>query len=127
MRLLITWVLNALAFLGIAYFLAPNVTFLSGYHVESFEAAAVAVAVLAVLNVTVRPILKLLALPISCLTFGLFALLINGAMLLVTDSLVKGFELGGLKNAVIVSVLYAVISAILNAIFNPKSKDDDDD
>ena len=126
MRLLVTWVLNALAFLGIAYLLAPRVTFLSGYYVESFEAAAVAVLILSVLNVTVRPILKLLALPISCLTFGLFALIINGAMLLVTDNLVNGFELGGLKNAIIVSILYAITSAILNGIFNPKKEKDDE-
>ena len=127
MRLLVTWVLNALAFLGIAYLLAPRVTFLSGFYVESFEAAAVAVLILAVLNVTVRPILKLLSLPITCLTFGLFALVINAAMMLVTDNLVNGFDVGGFRNAVIVSILYAIVSAILNAIFNPKKDKEDDD
>ncbi|HYF93900.1 MAG TPA: phage holin family protein [Symbiobacteriaceae bacterium] len=126
MRLLITWVLNALALFGIAYF-APRVGILSGFYVEGFEAAAVAVAILAVLNLTVRPILKLLALPITCLTFGLFALVINAAMMFLTGQLVRGFVVGGFWNALVLSILYAVISSILNGMFNAKEDDKKDD
>lgn len=123
MRLLVTWALNALALLGLAYF-APQLPILGGgFRVEGFEAAAVAVAILAVLNMTVRPVLKLLSLPITCLTFGLFALVINALMMLLTESLVIGFEVGGFWNALILSVLYAILSAILNGIFNPKEDD----
>lgn len=122
LRLLVTWVLNALALFGIAY-LAQQLPFLEGYHLAGFEAAAVAVAILAVLNMTVRPILKILTLPITCLTFGIFALVINALMMMLTDRLVVGFEVGGFLNAVILSILYAVASGILNGIFNPKEDD----
>lgn len=122
MRWLVSWVLNALTLFGIAYF-APQLRVLGGFYVDSLEAAAVAVVILTVLNLTVRPILKLLALPITCLTFGLFTLIINALMMLITGNLVRGFYVGGFKNALIASILYAVVSSILNGIFNPKEDD----
>lgn len=122
MRTLVSWALNAAALFGIAY-VAPRLGILPGFVVEGFEAAAVAVVILAVLNLTVRPILKLLSLPITCLTFGLFTLVINALMMFLTGELVTGFEVGGPVNALLLSVAYAVISAILNGIFNPKEDD----
>lgn len=119
MRLLLRWALNALTLLGIAY-LAQQLNILQGFQVEGFEAAAIAVAILALLNMTVRPILKLLTLPITCLTFGLFSLVINAAMMLLTERLVHGFQVGTFLNAVLASVAYAAVSAILNALFQTK-------
>jgi len=121
MSLLLRWALNALALMGIAY-LAPSIPLLSGFAVEGFEAAAVAVAILTLLNLTVRPILKLLALPITCLTFGLFTLVINALMMLLAGELVNGFTVGGFWNALVVSVIYAVASAIVNGLFGSDEK-----
>jgi len=118
---LIRWVLNALALLGIAY-AAEALDVLPGFYVSDFRAAAVAVLILSVLNLTVRPILRLLTLPITCLTFGLFTLVINALMMLLTAALVDGFHVGGFLNAVVVSVLYAVISALLNNLVQEKGK-----
>jgi putative membrane protein len=120
LRLLLRWVLNALALLGIAY-VAPSLGILRGFYVNGCEAAAFAVLILSLLNLTVKPIIKLLALPITCLTFGLFTLVINAVMMLLTSELVPGFRVGGFLNALVASVIYAVASALLNAIFN---KDD---
>ncbi|MFZ5827562.1 MAG: phage holin family protein [Bacillota bacterium] len=121
MRVLLRLVLNALALLAIAY-VAPSLGILQGFHVENFEAAAVAAVILAVLNLTVRPILNLLALPITCLTFGLFTLVVNAGMMLLTSRLVNGFSVDGFWTALIVSIIYAVVSALLNGLLN---KDDD--
>ncbi len=121
MSLLLRWVLNALALMGIAY-MTPSIPMLSGFRVEGFEAAAVAVAILALLNLTVRPIMKLLALPITCLTFGLFTLVINAIMMLLTGELVNGFTVGGFWNALVVSILYAVASALVNGLFGGDEK-----
>ncbi|MEW8978755.1 MAG: phage holin family protein [Symbiobacterium sp.] len=121
MSVLIRWVLNALALLGIAY-AAEALDVLPGFYVSDFRAAAVAVLILSVLNLTVRPILRLLTLPITCLTFGLFTLVINALMMLLTAALVDGFHVGGFLNAVVVSVLYAVISALLNNLVQEKGK-----
>ncbi|HWI51895.1 MAG TPA: phage holin family protein [Symbiobacteriaceae bacterium] len=122
MRLLVSWFLNAATLFGIAYF-APRLGILSGFSADA-KGAVVAVAVLAILNLTVRPILKLLSLPITCLTFGLFTLVINALMMFLTGQLVTGFIVGGFWNALVLSVIYAVASAILNGIFNPKEDDD---
>lgn len=122
MRLLLRWALNALALIAIAY-VAPSLGILPGFHVEGFEPAVVAVLILSVLNLTVRPILKLMAVPITCLTFGLFSLVINALMMFLTGELVSGFVVGGFWNALLLSVLYAVASALLNGLFNSEKKD----
>lgn len=117
MRLLFRWVINALALYGIAY-LAPQLGMLPGFTLAGFEAAAFAVAILAVLNLTIRPIIKLLTLPITCLTFGLFALVINALMMLITAEVVKGFDLGqpAFLNALIASIIFAILTAIANTL-----------
>lgn len=117
MRLLIRWVLNALALLGIAW-VAGQYGVLQGFGVQGFEAAAVAVAILALLNMTVRPLIKLFALPITCLTFGLFTLVINAAMMMLTARLVPGFQVGTFWNALLVSLAYALVSSVLNSLIN---------
>ncbi|MBP2018026.1 putative membrane protein [Symbiobacterium terraclitae] len=122
MRLLIRWALNALTLLGIAY-VAPELGILKGFYVAGFEAAAVAVLLLSLLNLTVRPLLRMLTLPITCLTFGLFTLVINALMMMLTAELVAGFHVGGFRNALVVSVLYAVISAVLNGLVQGGEKD----
>ena len=118
-RWLVGWLLNALSLLAIAY-VAPELGILPGFRVESFEAAAVAVLILSLLNMTIRPLLKWLTLPITCLTFGLFTLVINAAMMYVTSLLVMGFQVGSFGNAVIASLLYAVVSALRNSLFSKK-------
>lgn len=122
MRLLLRWVLNALVLLAIAY-VAPSLGILEGFAVEGFEAAIVAVLILSLLNLTVRPVLKFLAIPITCLTFGLFTLVINAAMMLLTGELVQGFEVGGFWNALVISILYAAASALLSGLFISGKKD----
>lgn len=117
MKLLVRLILNALILLGIAY-VAPNLGILPGFSVTGFEAAVVAALLLSVLNLTVRPILKLFALPITCLTFGLFTLVINALMMLLTGELVTGFRVGGFGNAFVASIIYAVASALLNGMIS---------
>jgi putative membrane protein len=117
MRLLIRWVLNALTLLGLAY-VADQFGIFQGFHVAGFQAAIVAVAILALLNMTVRPLIKLFALPITCLTFGLFTLVINAAMMMLTDRLVPGFQVGTFWNALLVSLAYALVSSFLNSLIN---------
>lgn len=117
--LLLRWVLNAVALFGIAYG-ADRLNILEGFGFDAVETAFVAAAVLGLFNLTVRPILKLLTLPITCLTFGLFALIINAVMMLLTGAVVRGFEVGGFLNALLASILFAIASGILNGLFNKK-------
>lgn len=119
MRLLLRWFLNSGALFAIAY-AAPRFKMLPGFQVDGYEAAIFAAVILGILNLTVGPLLRLLTLPITCLTFGIFSLVINALMMLLTARIVRGFEVGGFLNAVLASVIFAILSTILNTLVNPK-------
>lgn len=72
--------------------------------------------VLGVLNTFVRPILFMLSLPITCLTLGLFILVLNGLMLVILSLLPLGFRVDGLLSAIIGSLIVSVTSFVLNRI-----------
>ncbi len=73
--------------------------------------------VLGAINAYIRPVIQLLALPLSCLTFGLFSLVVNAALFGVAAWLVPGITvsiLGALVGAVITGILSGVIFSILD-------------
>jgi putative membrane protein len=115
MRLVIRWLLNAAALLVIAYG-ARQLGFLQGFVIADFTSAAIAAAVLALLSLTVKPIVQLLTLPITILTLGLFTVVINALMMMLTANFVSGFVIGGFLNAVIVSILFGLVSSLFNSI-----------
>lgn len=117
MRILGQWLVNAGTLFGLAW-LAPQLGILPGFRVAGFGAALVAVLVLGLLNITLRPVLKLLSLPITCLTFGLFSLVINAFVLHIAARLVPGFAIGGLFNTVVLALLYSLLSSFFyNVLF----------
>ena len=87
------------------------------------------VAVLSLLNATLGKILKVLTIPLNCLTLGLFSLVINALMLLLVAHLNIGFSIGGsgveeFLTAFVASLLIACVSGALS-IFVP-DKDEDE-
>src|SRR5580658_6706932 len=92
MRLLIHWLLSAIALLVVAH-LVP------GFHVHGLLPALVAALVIGLLNATLGLVLKILTFPISILTLGLFLLVINGMMILLASSVVRGFYVNGMVPA----------------------------
>ncbi|OGV74093.1 MAG: hypothetical protein A3B82_05260 [Methylophilales bacterium RIFCSPHIGHO2_02_FULL_57_10] len=109
MRLLFAWLANAAALLILTYLL-PSI------QVTSFGTALLVAVVLGLINILIRPILVLLTLPVTLLTFGLFLLVINGAMFLLADKLVDGFHVGGLWPAIVGALVYSVISWTLQSL-----------
>jgi len=107
MRLLLVWLLNAIALLGVAYLL-PSV------HVASFGTALIAALVLGFVNMLIRPLLVLITLPITVLTLGLFYLVVNGALFWFVGSILDGFSVGSLGAGVVGGLLYGVISWVLS-------------
>src|SRR6478609_5954630 len=99
---------------GVAVVLASYV--LPGVHVDGFGTALIVAVVLAILNAVVRPILVLLSLPITIFTLGLFLLVINAAIILLADSLIKGFEVDGFLWALIFSLVLSVITYIIDLV-----------
>jgi putative membrane protein len=84
------------------------------FAVSGLGAAAVFALVLAVLNAVVKPVLSLLALPITCLTLGLFHLVINAVVFALAAWLVPGIAVNGflaaLVGALIVSAAGLAVS-----------------
>jgi putative membrane protein len=93
---------------------------LRGIHIEGARdldrglSLAAAALVLGILNAVVRPILIVLTLPITILSLGLFLLVLNSLMLLLTDAVVGGFEVDSFWWALIGGILMTVISFVLN-------------
>jgi putative membrane protein len=108
MKLLWNWVVSAIAILVVAW-LFPNIS------IDSIGAAFVAALVLGLVNAIIRPILQVLALPVTLLTLGIFALVINAGMLLVTASFVSGFHVETFTSAFFGSIVLAIITAIFGA------------
>ncbi len=94
---------------------------LAGYLIPGFQVAdaysALLVALtLAILNVTIKPILSLVALPLTLITFGLFSFVINAALILLADYVILGFSVDGFVPALLGSVLIAVAGWALHRI-----------
>lgn len=72
--------------------------------------------VLAVLNVTLRPILKLISLPITILTLGVFALVVNGFVFWLVPFIVKSFVIDTFWWAVLGAIIVSIITGILDRV-----------
>lgn len=108
-KLLIVWVLNALALMAVAY-LVP------GIHVANFTAALIAAFVIGLVNILIKPLLVLLTLPITLLTLGLFILVINGLLFWAVGNYLQGFSVSSILIGVIGALVYSVISGVLSSI-----------
>jgi putative membrane protein len=86
---------------------------LPGIHFQSFWTAVVLALVLAVLNFILKPILIILTLPITILTFGLFLFVINAIIVLVAGKFVNGFSVDGFGWALLFSLLLTLLTSIL--------------
>lgn len=103
------WFLSALALLIVS-------RVVSGIHLDNFGAALIAVIVLGLINALIKPVLLLLTLPITVLTLGLFALVINALMLMLAGSVISGFRVDGFGAALIGSILLSLISMLLHSL-----------
>ena len=95
-------------------------TVLPGAHVEGFLIAIVVAAVLAILNVLVKPVLVILTIPITIVTLGLFLLVINTLLVLLSDWLIPGFTVDNFWWALIFSILLSIINSVFGGLKESK-------
>ncbi len=86
-----------------------------GIQFSSTGSLVVSALLLGLANAIVRPLLVLLTLPLTLLTFGLFLLVINALMLLLVAKLVNGFKVSGFWTAFWASLFMALLSLVLGA------------
>jgi len=109
MKLLLVWLINAVALMAVAYLLP-------GIHVSDFVTALIAALVLGLVNTIIRPILILLTLPVTLLTLGLFIFVINGLLFWFVGTFIAGFVVAGFWWGVAGAIAYSVVSWALSAL-----------
>lgn len=109
MRMLWVWAITALGLAVIAHLGM-------GIQANSTVSIIVAALVLGLVNTFIRPILRLVAIPLTLVTFGLFGWIINGLMLWLVSRLVPGFHVAGFVAAVLGAVVLAAISGVMHWI-----------
>jgi putative membrane protein len=123
MRLILRLVINVIA-IWAATFLLPSAISIEG----GWMAWLVVAVIFGLVNALIRPIVSFFGRPITCLTLGLFTLVINAAMLGLTALLaggllsIQGEFLGQIWNAVIAALVITVVSSVLSW-FLPDKKD----
>ncbi len=105
--ILLRWFITTLAIFALPYFVA-------GITVNSVLTAVIVAAVLAFLNMVVKPILTLLTLPLNILTLGLFSLIINGAFFWFVSQIITGFTIANFTAALIGAFVISVINWIVS-------------
>lgn len=93
---------------------------LPGVKVDSPYTALVVAAVLSFLNVVVKPIMILLTIPITILSLGLFLIIINALMILLTDRIVDGFEVHSFWYAILFSIILSLTTSVFENLSGDK-------
>lgn len=107
MSSIIRFFLNGLAVLLAAYLLP-------GVEVEHYGYALLVAAILALINTFIKPVLIILTIPITLVTFGLFLLVINALMIQLADWLIDGFEVRNFWWA----LLFSLVVSLFNSLFS---------
>ena len=108
MRLLIKWLLSALALLAVAYLY-------TGVQVTTYTSALLAAAVIGLLNMFVRPVLVVLTLPVTIVTLGLFLFVINALLFWAASGLLSGFHVNSFFAALLGSLIYSLLGVLIES------------
>ncbi len=114
MKLLLRIVIVALT-----VFMLPQLV--PGISVSSFFVALMVALVLAVINVTLKPVLFLLTLPVTILSLGLFAFVLNALLLMLVSAVVPGFVVGGFFAALVGSLIISVVTTAIGHVLKKHS------
>ena len=113
MNLLFRILITALLVVVIAHFMP-------GVMVANFTTSLIVAVVLGLLNIFVKPILILLTLPVTLITFGLFLLVINALIILLCTKIVGGFQVETFWTAVFFSIILSISQSVLYKIIGDK-------
>ena len=109
MRLLLNWLLSAISLLIVSH-LVP------GFYVRDFTAALIAAIVIGLVNATLGLVLKIITLPLTILTLGVFWWVINALMLIFASHFVSGFAVHGFWAAFWGALVLSLINMVLKSL-----------
>lgn len=114
MRLLLNWVLSALAVWIVAH-VVP------GFWVRGPAAALIAALVIGFINATLGLFLKVITFPLTLITFGLFWFVVNAAMLELASAIVgQGFQVQSFRAALLGAIVLSVVNMLLRWLVEPR-------
>lgn len=118
MNFVLRWLATAIA-TGVAVWLVPGIEIVGG--TQAWAAIVIFGLILALINVSLKPLLQFLSLPVSILTLGIFALIVNTFLLYVTAWLANGifqigFSIATFGSAFVASIVISIVSSITNAL-----------
>lgn len=115
MQIIVALVLNAAALLVTDY-IVP------GFDVSDFTTALLAAIVLGVVNTFIRPVLTFITAPLTIVTLGLFAFVINASMLYIVSYFVPGVQIAGFVPAILAAVVLSVVATALSMLLGDLTK-----
>ena len=116
-KFIISWVVTVLG-VGAAVWIVPGITVIGANTTLSVVLLAL---VLSLINISIKPILQMLSLPITVLTLGIFYLIVNALMLelaawATTGIFGSGIQLAGFGSALLGSIIISIVSSIVSAL-----------
>lgn len=114
MKFILHWILIALVF-----YVLPYIPYFGDHFlVANFTAAVIAAAVFGLLNALVKPVVQLITLPLTIITLGLFAVVLNILLFWAIAWIVPGFDIPTLIGAVVGSIIISFANGIIDGILD---------
>ena len=117
MGFFVRWIVTAIA-VAVAVWLVPGVSVIGS---QIWVGVLFLSLILALINMSVKPLLQLLSLPVSIITLGLFYLVVNTLMLYLAAWLTNalfgiGFEIATFGSAFVAAIVISIVSVFLNGV-----------
>ncbi|WP_077307579.1 phage holin family protein [Terribacillus halophilus] len=117
LRWILTLLLNGVSLIIVAHLF-------DAFYLDGYWTAILASFILSILNLIVRPVLVVLTLPLTAVTFGLFLFVINAITLMITQGLIgEAFVIDGFGTAIIAAIILALLNLILNWLIRDRITD----
>jgi putative membrane protein len=119
-KVIVRWLITAIA-VAVAIWIVPGLEIVGIGGTDITVSIVVLAALLALLNTFIRPILQVISLPITIITLGIFALVVNTSMLYLASWLGGNLfsislNIESFLSALLASIIISVVSMILNAL-----------
>ena len=118
MNFIIRWLVTAVA-VGVAVWLVPGIDLIGG--TSAWAGIALFALILSLVNISIRPIMQVLSLPVTVLTLGIFYPVVNTLMLYIAAWLANGifqvgFDIVSFGSAFVASIVISIVSSLMNAL-----------
>ena len=118
MRFIVRWLVTAVA-AGVAVWLVPGIDIVG--NASAWAGIALFGLVLSLVDISIKPVLQVLSLPITALTLGIFYLVVNTLLLYLAAWLTNGifqvgFAIASFGSAFVAAIVISIVSALMNAL-----------